>query len=229
MLAFLSRLVPRPFQASEVVSRLAAMLNYNLQQLAGPKCSSLKVQDMQKYSFNPRVLLSELTSVYVHLGLPTGKQQPAAALIEETEAIDRFVMAVAEDDRSYSQALFDKALYILEQRSLKNAQSLTRLREFALKCQGAKVDSRAMLFLENEAPDHYLDPLLASLMTNPVRLPTSDNVMELSAIKGQLLSDPRDPFNRAPLSVDMLEPLPELKREIAEWRERKLAEYQAQQ
>ncbi|KAJ2823316.1 Ubiquitin conjugation factor E4, partial [Coemansia erecta] len=227
MLAFLSRLVPRPFQASEVVGRLAAMLNYNLQQLAGPKCSNLKVQDMQhKYSFNPRVLLSELTSVYVHLGLPP--QAPQAQPEEAAEAIARFVMAVAEDDRSYSQALFDKAFYILDQRSLKSPQSLARLREFAHKCQGAKVDSRAMEYLESEAPDAYLDPLLASLMTNPVRLPTSDNIMDLAAIKGQLLSDPRDPFNRAPLSVDMLEPLPELKREIAEWRERKLREYQEQ-
>ncbi|KAJ2845084.1 Ubiquitin conjugation factor E4, partial [Coemansia brasiliensis] len=106
MLAFLSRLVPRPFQASEVVGRLAAMLNYNLQQLAGPKCSSLKVQDMQqKYMFNPRVLLSELTSVYVHLGLATAGPKSAEEREEEEEAIGRFTLSVVEDDRSYSVAL----------------------------------------------------------------------------------------------------------------------------
>ncbi|KAJ2581266.1 Ubiquitin conjugation factor E4, partial [Coemansia sp. RSA 1804] len=36
MLAFLTRLAPKPFRAGEVVGRLAAMLNYNLKQLAGP-------------------------------------------------------------------------------------------------------------------------------------------------------------------------------------------------
>ncbi|KAJ2318630.1 Ubiquitin conjugation factor E4 [Coemansia sp. RSA 2704] len=219
MLAFLSRLSPRPFQAGEVVGRLAAMLNYNLDQLAGPKCSNLRVQDMQqKYSFNPRVLLSELTSVYVHLGLSSSNG---------SEAVDRFVMAVCADDRSYSHALFEKAYAILEQRSLKSPDSLERLREFARKCQDAKVDSRAIEYLESQAPDAYLDPLLASLITEPVRLPTSDNVMDLAVIKGQLLSDPRDPFNRAPLTVDMLEPLPELKQEIAQWRERKMEEYRS--
>ncbi|KAJ2158357.1 Ubiquitin conjugation factor E4, partial [Coemansia sp. RSA 552] len=235
MLAFLSRLVPRPFQAAEVVGRLAAMLNYNLEQLAGPKCANLKVQDMQaKYSFNPRVLLSELTSVYVHLGLAAGgggakgSAAGAEAQREEEEAVGRFVMAVVEDDRSYSALLFQKAYGRLEQRSLKDEGSLARFRQFAQKCEGAKVDSRAMEFLESQAPDEYLDPLLASLISNPVRLPTSDNIMDLAVIKGQLLSDPRDPFNRAPLSVDMLEPLPDMQREIAEWRQRKLAEYNQQ-
>ncbi|KAJ2363353.1 Ubiquitin conjugation factor E4, partial [Coemansia sp. RSA 2611] len=119
------------------------------------------------------------------------------------------------------------AYAILEQRSLKSPDSLERLREFARKCQDAKVDSRAIEYLESQAPDAYLDPLLASLITEPVRLPTSDNVMDLAVIKGQLLSDPRDPFNRAPLTVDMLEPLPELKQEIAQWRERKMEEYRS--
>ncbi|KAJ2783964.1 Ubiquitin conjugation factor E4, partial [Coemansia linderi] len=94
---------------------------------------------------------------------------------------------------------------------------------------GAKVDSKVIDYLESEAPDEYLDPLLASLITDPVRLPTSGNIMDLSAIKGQLLSDPRDPFNRAPLTIDMLEPMPELKAEIAKWRAQKVAEYQQQQ
>ncbi|KAI7823731.1 ubiquitin elongating factor core-domain-containing protein, partial [Kickxella alabastrina] len=200
MLAFLTRLVPRPFQASEVVSRLAAMLNYNLQQLAGPKCSSLRVRDMAKrFSFNPRVLLSELTSVYTHLGLPSADSP-------NDQAVALFVSAVVEDDRSYSPELFDEAYAILERKSLKSSESLDRLVEFANRCKEAQVDSGLIEFLEDRAPEQYLDPLLASLIKDPVRLPTSGNIMELSAIKGQLLSDPRDPFNRASLTVDMLEP-----------------------
>ncbi|KAJ1770468.1 Ubiquitin conjugation factor E4 [Coemansia sp. RSA 1813] len=236
MLAFLTRIVPKPFQAPEVVTRLAAMLNYNLQQLAGPKCSNLRVKNMsERFSFNPRVLLSELISVYVHLGLPSdasaqGDPQPKDKAAEnDITAIDRFVTAVVEDDRSYTAKLFEEAYGILERRSLKSTESLNRLRLFAQKCKTAKVDTRVTEYLEGLAPDEYLDPLLASLMTDPVRLPTSDTVMDRSVIKGQLLSDPRDPFNRAPLSADMLEPLPELKKEIQAWREAKLADYNASQ
>ncbi|KAJ2754923.1 Ubiquitin conjugation factor E4 [Coemansia pectinata] len=220
MLAYLSKLVPRPFQAGEVVDRLASMLNYNLKQLAGPKCSNLRVRDMKdRFSFNPRVLLSEITSVYIHLGLySTGAH----------EAVDKFVTAVVNDDRSYSVGLFQEAYTILERRSLKDAHSLEQLLEFAAKCKDAKVDSKVIDYLESVAPDEYLDPLLASLILDPVRLPTSGNIMDLSAIKGQLLSDPRDPFNRAPLTIDMLEPMPELKAEISRWRAQKVAEYQQQ-
>ncbi|KAJ2699689.1 Ubiquitin conjugation factor E4 [Coemansia sp. IMI 209128] len=222
MLAYLSKLVPGPFQAGEVVDRLASMLNYNLKQLAGPKCSNLRVRDMQaRFSFNPRVLLSEITSVYLHLGLSSPASSP--------EAVEKFVIAVVNDDRSYSVGLFQEAHGILERRSLKHAHSLELLLAFADKCKGAKVDSKVIDYLESEAPDEYLDPLLASLITDPVRLPTSGNIMDLSAIKGQLLSDPRDPFNRAPLTIDMLEPMPELKAEIAKWRAQKVAEYQQQQ
>ncbi|KAJ2765325.1 Ubiquitin conjugation factor E4, partial [Coemansia nantahalensis] len=226
MLAFLSRLVPRPFQASEVVGRLAAMLNYNLVQLAGPKCANLRVADMQqRFSFSPRVLLSELTSVYVHLGLADSQQQQQ----QPDAGVARFVAAVAEDDRSYSPELFAKAYAILERWSLKSAESLERLQVFAQRCADAKVDSRLVEYLEQHAPDEYLDPLLATLIADPVRLPTSGNVMDLAVIKGQLLSDPRDPFNRAPLTVDMLEPLPDLKREIRQWRDAKAQEYAAAQ
>ncbi|KAJ1950049.1 Ubiquitin conjugation factor E4, partial [Linderina macrospora] len=123
MLAFLSKHAPRPFQASEVVDRLAAMLNYNLDQLAGPKCSNLRVRDMQhRFSFNPRVLLSELTSVYMHLGLrrQSDDSDDVMAGAEDQQAIDRFVTAVVEDDRSYSVGLFQKAYGILERLSLKS-------------------------------------------------------------------------------------------------------------
>ncbi|KAJ1787342.1 Ubiquitin conjugation factor E4, partial [Coemansia sp. RSA 2399] len=236
MLAFLTRIVPKPFQAAEVVNRLAAMLNYTLQQLAGPKCSNLRVKNMsERFSFNPRVLLSELSSVYVHLGLPLLEEDEeeehprARKASQDIVAIDRFVTAVVEDDRSYTAKLFEEAYGILERRSLKGAESLSRLRLFAQKCKSAKVDTRVTEYLEGVAPDEYLDPLLASLMTDPVRLPTSDTVMDRSVIKGQLLSDPRDPFNRAPLSADMLEPLPELKKEIQAWREAKMADYYASQ
>ncbi|KAJ2519882.1 Ubiquitin conjugation factor E4 [Coemansia sp. RSA 1939] len=234
MLAFLTRLAPKPFRAGEVVGRLAAMLNYNLKQLAGPKCSNLRVRNMAgRFAFNPRVLLSELTSVYVHLGLPPaaveedsdgGARHPANKSAD-TAAIDRFVASVVEDDRSYSATLFEEAYAILERRSLKSTASLGRLRLFARKCKAAKVDTRVTEFLEAQAPDAYLDPLLASLMTDPVRLPTSGNVMDRAAIKGQLLSDPRDPFNRAPLTADMLVPLPDLRNEIQLWRDAKLADY----
>ena len=46
---------------------MAAMLNFNLQQLCGPKCNDLRVENREKYGFEPRKMLDQLTSIYIHL------------------------------------------------------------------------------------------------------------------------------------------------------------------
>ena len=64
-------------------------------------------------------------------------------------------------------------------------------------------------------------------MAEPVRLP-SGMVMDRSVIVRHLLNSSIDPFNRQPLTLDMLEPLPELKRQIEEWKRERQAESQFQ-
>lgn len=51
---------------------------------------------------------------------------------------------------------------------------------------------------------HFADPLMATLMTDPVKLP-SGAVMERSIIERHLLNSQTDPFSRLPLTRDMLE------------------------
>lgn len=46
---------------------MAAMLNFNLQQLCGPKCNNLRVRNPEKYSWEPKKLLDRLTGIYLHL------------------------------------------------------------------------------------------------------------------------------------------------------------------
>lgn len=46
------------------------------------------------------------------------------------------------------------------------------------------------------------DPVLYTMMRDPVILPSSKVRVDLSTIKSHLLSDPTDPFNRVPLKID---------------------------
>jgi len=62
-----------------------------------------------------------------------------------------------------------------------------------------------------------LDPILNTLMSDPVTLPSSQVTVDRSTITRHLLSDEKDPFNRSHLTVDMLVPNVELKKEINEW------------
>lgn len=54
--------------------------------------------------------------------------------------------------------------------------------------------------------DHHvltgLDPLIYTLMEDPVILPSSRVTIDRATIQSHLLSDPSDPFNRAPLKIE---------------------------
>lgn len=60
---------------------------------------------------------------------------------------------------------------------------------------------------------------MATLMKDPVILPTSKQTVDRSTIRSHLLSDPQDPFNRAPLKIEDVIDNTELKAQIDSWRE----------
>jgi hypothetical protein len=47
-----------------------------------------------------------------------------------------------------------------------------------------------------------IDPLMFTVMRDPVILPSSKTTMDRSTIKSHLLSDSKDPFNRAALAIE---------------------------
>lgn len=196
-----------PFMAPEIVDRLAAMLDYNLEALAGPKCSNLNVKNMTKYRFQPRELLSDIITVYLNLS-----DQPD------------FVRAVAAEGRSYKKSIFERAANIATRRNLKSSTEVEQLLLFVTKVEETKllIDAEDDL---GEIPDEFLgalvryaslqvealtcgpkDPLMYTLMRDPVKLPSSRTTIDRSTIKAHLLSDATDPFNRSPLSIDDVVP-----------------------
>lgn len=50
------------------------------------------------------------------------------------------------------------------------------------------------------------DPLMMTLMQEPVILPSSGKIMDRAVITRHLLNSDTDPFNRQPLTIDMLKP-----------------------
>ncbi|SNX83910.1 related to UFD2 - ubiquitin fusion degradation protein [Melanopsichium pennsylvanicum] len=185
------------FMTPEVVSRLAAMLDYNLDLMAGPKCQNLKVKQAKKVSFEPRNLLRMIMSVYLNLC-----------------SKGDFITAIAQDGRSYSKAVFEKAGWIAERYMLKSPPEL----EAWMGMIGQVEEKRQMEADEEEdlgeVPDEFLDPLMATVMRDPVLLPTSKIVVDRSTIKAHLLSDSTDPFNRSSLKIDDVVPDTQLKQKI---------------
>ena len=56
-----------------------------------------------------------------------------------------------------------------------------------------------------------------TLLTEPVRLP-SGVIVDRPVIIRHLLNSPQDPFSRQYLTVDMLQPVPELLARIKDWK-----------
>ncbi|TPX46860.1 hypothetical protein SeMB42_g02682 [Synchytrium endobioticum] len=193
--------IVQPFMEPGIVDRLAGMLDYNLTTLVGPKSQELKVQSPEKYRFNPKALLTKLVDIYMHLSHRK-----------------EFVIAVSKDARSYKKQIFMKAGQIMMKNALKSESEVQALYDFVEKVeQAVKVSAQEDEEL-GEAPDEFLDQLMFHVMEEPVILPSSKAVVDISTIKMHLLSDPHDPFNRQPLTLDQVIPDVELKRRIGEWK-----------
>lgn len=208
LLKLFTSAVAEAFITPEIIDRLAAMLNYNLAALVGPKCRELKVKNPEKYSFNPRLLLSDLSDVYLNL------------MKHEV-----FVKSIARDGRSYNVANFNRAIDILSRWSLKSPARLQSLRDFVVKTENVKQEDEEGELELGEIPDEYLDPLMYTLMEDPVTLPSSKVNIDLSTIKSHLLSDAKDPFNREPLKLEDVIPNHELKARIEEFKQQRREEY----
>ena len=185
MLRLFTEALGDSFTMPEVVQRLADMLDYNLDAMVGPKQQSLKVENLQDYNFNPKALLAEIVDVYLNLS-----QKP------------NFILAVARDGRSYKLVNFEQAGKIMEKYSLKSREELVKWKNLCEKFAATKAEDDAAEEDLGEVPDEFLDPLMFTLMRDPVILPVSRTIIDRSTIRGHLLSDPNDPFNRVPLKIE---------------------------
>jgi ubiquitin conjugation factor E4 B len=206
MFHYLTKDIKEPFYRPELVDRLAAMLNFNLQQLCGSKCKNLKVKNPEKYGWDPKRLLDQLTDIYIHLN-----SEP-------------FAQAVAGDERSYKKELFEDAMSRMKKALKKTDLQIEQFHDMARRVEEIRETNTSLDF--SDAPDEFKDALMDTLMEDPVILP-SGNVVDRSVITRHLLNSSTDPFNRQPLTQDKLVPAAELKEQIEAWKNSKIQSMKA--
>uniref|UniRef100_A0A182U099 Ubiquitin conjugation factor E4 B n=1 Tax=Anopheles melas TaxID=34690 RepID=A0A182U099_9DIPT len=197
--------IKEPFLRPELIDRLSSMLNYNMHQLCGPKCNDLRVRHPHKYGWEPRRLLGQLVDIYLHL------------------SCDEFANALAADERSFEKQFFEDAANRVERIGIRSHRDVDEFRKLIHKAAEIYVKNQENADEFAEAPDDFKDPLMDTLMTDPVILP-SGTIMDRAIITRHLLNSSTDPFNRQPLTEDMLKPATELKERIQQW----IKEYRAQ-
>lgn len=185
MFMLFTKQVPEGFTIDELVDRLAGMLDYNLCLMVGPKCSNLKVREPEKYQFDPKRMLADICKVYCNLS----KQE-------------KFVLAVARDGRSFNILYFERARSILTKRTTVSNAIIDEFFHFGERAETQRVAIEQQEMDLGEVPDELLDPLMYTLMEDPVILPGSKVTIDRATIKAHLLSDSTDPFNRMPLKLE---------------------------
>lgn len=110
MFHYLTIDIKEPFLRPELVDRLSSMLNFNLKQLCGPKCSNLKVRNPAKYGWEPRRLLGQLVDIYLHL------------------SCDKFAAALAADERSFKKDFFDEVANRIERSRIRSNIEIEKFR-----------------------------------------------------------------------------------------------------
>eukprot|EP00798_Chlamydomonas_sp_ICE-L_P032300 gene32300-16868_t len=214
-LNFTTMEVTAPFLLPAMVDRVASMLNYFLKYLTGSERRKLALKEPEKYNFKPRELLLNIIQVYLHLF-----------------AADRnglLVTAVAADARSYSAKMFPESIKVLSSTGLLSPGEFAQLESLMISLENAKFKELEQedLLKDVEIPNDFLDPIIMTLMGDPVLLPTGSKlIMDRPQITRHLLGDQRDPITREPLTPDQL--IPQLKERIRVWVETTLAEKKAE-
>lgn len=199
--------LPQIFGSDEILHRCAIMLNSKLAVLVGPQCSKLKIKDGSSVKFVAKNVLRAVLTIFLNLRNVPG-----------------FPRALARDERSYSDKLYNSCIFYCKKGSILSENELIEFETLIKKVKIAHAEAEEEDMAFDDVPDEYLDPLMYEIMENPVTLPVSKMNIDLTTIKEHLLTDATDPFNRVPLKIEDVVPNLELKKEIEEFKRRKRQE-----
>lgn len=153
----------------------------------------------ESYNFRPRVMLTDLCSIFASYADATEFQEYCAK------------------SGYYTDDLMSKAVKTCSKWGLLKGETMELFATLPQKVQLASKNVEDDEALFTDAPDEFLDPLMCTFMRDPVLLPTSNTIIDRATITQHLLNDAHDPFNRKELSVDMIEPATELKERMERW------------
>jgi ubiquitin conjugation factor E4 B len=163
--------IREPFLLDEILPRFTSTLLNVLQRIVGAKSLEIKVDNMDTYNFQPKTILIEIMSTMIHF--------------HDSEI---FWKSVASDSFYFSGGPIRSAISTISRLKLLTNTEIDKLREFYQRVQQARISYVDLDSLAEDAPFEFIDPLLDTLMKNPVRLPTSNTIVDRSTIAQHLLN-----------------------------------------
>ena len=188
---------------------------------SGPAARAQQVENKEKYSFRPRELLRDIVDIFLHLHQPAfvealareGRSYKPEFFYKAIDILQKFNV------KSEVCVLWVRtAALLICRRSHRTPHAnvfffsscpqseLAGLRTLIAEVEAERARGTANDEELGEVPDEFLDPLTFTTMLDPVLLPTSNMIVDRTTITQHLLSSTIDPFNRQPLTMDMLKP-----------------------
>lgn len=150
------------------------MLNFNLQQLCGPKCRDLKVENPEKYGFEPKKLLDQLTDIYLQLDCARFAKAiaddqvgrcfssnlscvPAVYKLKEMDlklTLETFLLFVPLQ-RSYSRELFEEVISKMRKAGIKSSIAIEKFKLLAEKVEEIVAKNSQSEMDYSDAPDEF--------------------------------------------------------------------------
>ena len=138
------------------------------------------------------------------------------------------IISIIEDDAYFSIELINWLVEFFEGHPNMDKARFAQLREVVQMIHRYydhyQVLNEYLQSVLEDAPDEFMDPLMCTVMQQPVILP-SNNRCDLSTVERQLaMNNPKDPFTREPITKEMIRPDEELKKRIHEYLKEKFKE-----
>lgn len=139
-----------------------------------------QVANPKEYNFEPAETVLKICKIYINL-----------------KDSDAFCLAVSQDGRSYNPHLFELAEDVLIR--IGGTSYIQEMKELASKVAEKAEECKANEESMMEPPDHFLDPIMSTLMNDPVILPSSRKVVDRTTIARlvgfyQQLNNQREPI-----------------------------------
>ena len=181
--------------------RLAVMLGFNLESFIGKDRNRLDIQEPDQIYKPVKHLKMIFDTIY--------------PLIEKPG----FMTAITNEERFLKTEYLEKMVDIL----LKNNLITVKEHESIINFKSNIEEMRAQNDSDEEIPDELLDPIMGTLIENPVLLPNTHTFIGYDVITRHLLTSSDNPFTRDPLSKSQLEEYnarPEIQERIGRFKQR---------
>jgi ubiquitin conjugation factor E4 B len=210
LLSHFIRLVPQEFNTPEWSKQTAHVINLYADRMSSKKYKEYRFHGIQDLGLKPLKFIATLIEIYTQLG-----------------GMESIMKEIVSDERSFSRKTMIDIGSTAFDKKLVPDQILKRFEEVILTLDELEEEYKNIQkIIGDEYPDEFTCGLTYELMKDPVRLKTSDIVVDRKNIEKQItLNGEIDPFNRTTLKRSDLIPLPELKAQLDNWLEGKMKIY----